>query len=413
MNSRSSIYLLFILSPFLSLLKAFAHPERKWAKNVVWAFFVFFGSTFVIPRETMDAASYRDRLIEAHESNWSFSDFTATLYNTEIFQGETDLLEPSIKWIVSKFTSDYRVLFLFFALIYGYFYSRIIWFVLDEFDSFKGIFYSILIISFCIVSPIWYISGFRWYTALVFQFYFLLQYWKHDRVKYLIFGTGSVLIHYSFGLLIPIILLYLLVKKKLNILFVIFLISQFIQQIDVEVLAGLIPQSILPKIFVSESEAYLSGERAELLSIGKSNKVWYARIYGDWFKWSLIFCLSYIFLNKRSQIMKSDWLLKVFSATFYFFIITTLIQNIPSMGRFMSLAYYCGFLALISYLSLYRPDKRFQNKLAFFAAPGFLLYSSIVFKNGMETFSILTLIGNPMMALFFDYNISILSIFEP
>lgn len=412
-KTKSAIWLLFILSPFLSVLQAFAHPKNKWAKNVVWLFFMFYGFTFVIPRETMDAASYRNKLVEAHQSEWTFSDFTHTLYNPEIRQGETDLLEPLLKWAVSTFTSDYRVLFLFFALVYGYFYSRIIWFVLDEFGYQKSAFYVLLITCFAIVSPIWYISGFRWYTALTFNFYFLLLYWKHDKLKYLIYGLGAIFIHYSFTLLIPIYLIFIFVRTRVNLLFILFLASQFVSQVDVQLVSGLMPRSILPEVFITESEGYLSESRVEALSSVRADKVWYAKIYGDWFKWSLIFCVSLIFIRKRDQIMQNDWLLKIFSATFYTFFIATLLQNLPSMGRFHSLAFYCGFLAVISYLSIYSGAIKLKRILALFASPGLILYAAIVVKNGLETFSILTFLGNPIIALITNIDISFIDFIEP
>ena len=57
-------YFLFLIWPFLSILIALYEYRQKWSKNVIWLFVAFFGYTFVISNDTMDANRYRDQFIE-------------------------------------------------------------------------------------------------------------------------------------------------------------------------------------------------------------------------------------------------------------------------------------------------------------------------------------------------------------
>jgi hypothetical protein len=152
-SSKWNAYMLFILWPFLSVIYAIVNYRSKWAKNIIWFFCCFFGYTFVISNEGMDANRYRDFLVELHTSEISFGDYFHGVYNGDIGRG--DYLEPTIRYIVSRFSDDYRILYAIFGFIMGYFYSRNIWFLLDEVsDRIKP-----YAIPFLVMLYSWYLFG--------------------------------------------------------------------------------------------------------------------------------------------------------------------------------------------------------------------------------------------------------------
>ncbi|MFU8858778.1 MAG: hypothetical protein ACNA8K_00005, partial [Cyclonatronaceae bacterium] len=101
--------LLFMISPFVALMVALKRYKASWAKNVVWFFVVFYGFTFVIIRETMDAAGKRDTLKYMMDSEITFRNFSSLIFSDET--NFVDIAQPLVIFLVSLFTNDYRILF--------------------------------------------------------------------------------------------------------------------------------------------------------------------------------------------------------------------------------------------------------------------------------------------------------------
>src|SRR5699024_1226601 len=87
-----------------------------------------------------------------------------------------DILRTIIALAVSRFTASQSVLTLVYGIIFGFFFSRNMWFVLERF---KGKIRLITILLFCcffLVIPIWDINGFRFWTAAHIFVYGVLQF---------------------------------------------------------------------------------------------------------------------------------------------------------------------------------------------------------------------------------------------
>ncbi|MBK8502220.1 MAG: hypothetical protein IPL46_08435 [Saprospiraceae bacterium] len=95
LNNRWSAYLLFLIWPFFSVIYAVVNYRSPWAKNIIWLFSGFFGFTFVISNEGMDANSYRSYLEYLYESDITFSEYFVGVYQGIYSRG--DYLEPAIR----------------------------------------------------------------------------------------------------------------------------------------------------------------------------------------------------------------------------------------------------------------------------------------------------------------------------
>ena len=117
-----------MFSPFIGLVQAFNYNKKDWAKNSVWLFVVFYGFTMYRP-ELMDSSRTVMRLHELYNTQLNWDVFIANFYDVDT--RIVDIYEPLITYLLSLFTNNGNVLFAIFGIVYGYFYSRNIWLLLD------------------------------------------------------------------------------------------------------------------------------------------------------------------------------------------------------------------------------------------------------------------------------------------
>ena len=73
-------------------------------------------------------------------------------------------------------------------------------------------------------------------------------------------------------------------------------------------------------------------------------------------------------------------------------------MNLPSGGRFFVFAYFLTLILGIKYLHENYQDLKFR-RLITFLIPAFLLFIIVSIRIGFYTFSLTTLIGNPLIAI--------------
>ena len=129
-KSLMSAWILFFINPFSATIIAFVNYRSAFAKNILWLFVVYYGFTIVISDEGMDANRYRNNFIALTSNKISAKDFVDLLYQEETEY--VDVAQPLITFFVSRLTKDPRILFAVFGLVFGYFYSRNIWFLLER-----------------------------------------------------------------------------------------------------------------------------------------------------------------------------------------------------------------------------------------------------------------------------------------
>jgi len=183
-------WILFLIHPLTAVVTAFANYRSSFAKNIVWLFVAFYGFTMVISDEGMDANRYRDDFLTLTKTEITAKSFVGMLYQED--SQYVDVAQPLISLLVSRLTNDPRILFAVFGLIFGYFYSRNIWFLLDR--SGKGVKGSSLIylLTFAIVIGFWSISGFRMWTAAHIFFFGSAKYFFENKKTGILISATSV-----------------------------------------------------------------------------------------------------------------------------------------------------------------------------------------------------------------------------
>ena len=165
-NDNIYWFLLFLISPIISLILAFKKRNVKISKSIFILFCVFFGFTFVFSTDLdngSDSSRYAAWLIEMHNKEISWPNFINTLYNSN--DGKLDILQPLLTYIVAIFTYDPRFLFAVFALVFGFFYAQNIWILFEKVKIKSNTLHLLFIIIFILLIPLWSINGFRFWTA--------------------------------------------------------------------------------------------------------------------------------------------------------------------------------------------------------------------------------------------------------
>ena len=212
LQASDSHWFLFFLMPFFAGFTALRNYKAPWAKNVIWAFVVFFGFTFAIAKENndIDVVRYMDELRELNARSLSLTDIMDVFRDS----GDVDILKTLIAIIVSRFTNNTQVLTAVYGFIFGFFYSRCIWYLFERLRGKLKWVTVLMIIVFSLINPFWNLNGFRFNTAVLIFLYGLLPFLFENKKSKLVLSYLSVFVHFSFLLPVVILTVYILAGNR-------------------------------------------------------------------------------------------------------------------------------------------------------------------------------------------------------
>jgi hypothetical protein len=252
-SKRSTHWILFFVWPLGALMTAMSNARKPWAKNIIWAFIIFFGFTFVIPNDGVDANRYRDNLVNMHsQRDLSWSGFVGLLY----VEGTNflDVFQPLITFFISRFTDNQRVLFSVFGLVFGFFYSRNLAMIMDQFkDRIPRKIWPLLLL-FALLVAFWQINGFRFWTATHMLLYGGLLVIMYRKPLGYLFIFITPLMHFAFIFPALIFAFYAIAGDRTLIYFILFILSLFFIQLQVDSFLGYLPQ--LPSVYQAKVSDY-------------------------------------------------------------------------------------------------------------------------------------------------------------
>ena len=186
-------WLLFVFFPFFASMASLHNFRASWAKNVMWAFIVFYGITFSIGKESKLESGSSDivRYVEGMQAlkSQSLTLDGAIKYFKE--SGEADILQTIIMILVSRVTDSQVVLTATYGLIFGFFFTRNIWYVFDRMQGKLKKLSLLLIVALFLVNPYWNINGFRFNTAAHVFLMGLLPYLYEGKKRFLWISISS------------------------------------------------------------------------------------------------------------------------------------------------------------------------------------------------------------------------------
>lgn len=388
-------YITFLFLPILSLLLAIKNYRFAWSKNVVWAFIAFYAYHFSAPNEGADILAYIHKFKSYMWVDISISDFVASLYA----DGSTtlDVIEPLTSYLISCITTNHHFLLVVYGVMFGFFFSRNIWFFIDQTQGKLKFKACIILLLLLIQIGIWDINGFRfWCAAQIYIYAALYLIIFNIRIKGYLFLLLACLMH--LGLLVPVLILLLFRwgRFPLVVLLGFFLFTFFLAELDLAVVRQSIntyaPEFVTGKLNSYTSEAYVEvvGERLENYSaFYKLSKTIRIGI--------ILFFISILFLNKK--LFEKDKMYKLFA--FYLLLggVANILTQMPSGSRYVIVSDYFLYGVFFYYIQSYT-NFRFEKYINI-SIPLILLY---VFYNvriiGIHTFNIHHLINNPIVSLF-------------
>ena len=362
-NSIKEFFLLvvsFFLLPFSSLVMSLLLYKKKWSRHLFVLFCFYFGYTFIIPVTGGDSAFYNSVLVDYFNSQISFKNFIEGLFTIETQQ--TDLYQPFVTWIVSRFTDDYHVLFAVFGLVFGIFYSKILWFIFDRISYKISGFAIILFLMLLLINPIWNINGVRMWTALEVYVYGVLLFFFKNKKKGIFYMILSVVFHISFFIPLVFFVLYLILpKNKGNFLFYLYVGSILLSNLPLNFLNGI--AGYFPDIIRFKLESYTDANFASNAKEDFESSSFFIRFAVFSLNFSMIlivFFIRFYFIKK----VRVDFT----TLNFYHFIIFSLIWTnifsmVPSGGRFLSFSYIILiFFVLINLIEIRSNNQFFYLK---------------------------------------------------
>ncbi|HEX8041745.1 MAG TPA: hypothetical protein VF490_21505 [Chryseosolibacter sp.] len=407
---RRDAYLVWLLSPFLSLVMAVRNYKAAWAKNVLWLFVVFYGFTFVVSNQQIDANRYVLGLEKlSRQDATSFTEFFDMLYQKDT--NYVDVLQPLVTFLVSRFTDDGRILYAVFGVIFGYFYSRnaafLISFVRKKIRKEALIF----LITCLFVVSIWQMNGFRFATAAHVFIFGLFNLFNERKAKGVLFCIGSVFVHFSFLMPLIILAIHLLVGNRLFVAFVLYFASFFATQVTPDLLKNY--AGYLPGVFQERSAKYTSDAYLEAREeLAKRQVNWYVNGRVIALTYATNVLLAIVFIRYRRHFSGLPVAAHLLSFSLYLFAAGNIFSSVPSVGiRFQLVSLMPLFAALFLFVQAHS-RMLFSKwvKVPFIAAA--LLFIIVEIRIGFDTTGVITLIGNPIVAPFMDNQVPLISLIK-
>ena len=110
--SNNNHWYLFLLSPFITGILAVKNYRSPWAKNIIWAFVVFYGFTFGTAQETStgnkiaDIARYSNELKDLYQQDLSFEQIVKLYRDNE----DIDIVRLTLAIAISRVSDNQQIL---------------------------------------------------------------------------------------------------------------------------------------------------------------------------------------------------------------------------------------------------------------------------------------------------------------
>jgi len=326
-------FVLFLISPILSLFLALKEYKAVWAKNILWLFVVFFAMSNAVINEAWDISRYIQQFKDFYTSNVSFSEFWE-----EVVTNSPDFLQPLINYLISKISASTMFILTIYGIIYGYFFSRNIFFAIEFLGQHVGRVTGLILFAVSFIISIIDFNGFRYWTASHIFIYGLINYYLKEKKPYGLFWIIlTPTMHFSFSLNIIVFLIHeIIFKRRVLLLMIIYVITLNLGKIGVD---KYIPKDIMPKTYQNKANDYMGEENMKQVKELESSQVingyvQWPRMSLQYLNWFILIILFFEIWFKRIDIPKMDMLSMVLLMGCIANLATT---NSSSGARFLSI----------------------------------------------------------------------------
>ncbi|AWA28637.1 hypothetical protein HYN48_00255 [Flavobacterium magnum] len=386
---------LFLVNPFFSLVFSVRNYLSKYSKNIILLFCGFYGYTFYPVRETMDSFRHRENFLEwVGESNLTFDQFTTRLYGDDVKY--VDVFMPLLKFVVSRFTDSPSVFYGILGLLFGFYFSRNIWTLIEYSGEKLNRNLKLTVFTFAFIIGPWEINSFRFWIAAHIFVYYSYRFLVLKQNRHIIGLLVTPFIHFGFFFSVIVFGAYKLIGNRPRIYLMLLAASLVLNNFPVVNVQSLIPQTSLEGIN-KKTSSYTSEGYIEDRAEAATSLNWYVTFKVKPLTYTTFLFAFLLFLRRRKELLKSD-LLPLFCFTIFLMAISFAVMGeVPTFFRYfrLSLLLFYGFLFL--FLAKYDDDwyKRFYGLHLVVA----LFYMIVEVRIWFDTATIDTFISNPIIAL--------------
>jgi hypothetical protein len=325
------IVVIFMFAPFVTFIYALFTYRNRNSQIIIVLFTALFGFNMIAENDSMDLSRNHEILFKY--SQFSFLEILKSYFQTmfhtqyssfskndDITSSSPDLYVGFIAVIVSRFTTNAKVLMSVFGLIYGYVFVKSMQkFIKIQPNSYLS---SIPVLCAAFMMPLAQLAGIRYCTATYLFFWGVISIFNNNNNnnnnhKYYILLLLACLTHFSF--IIPTCLFVVfqlfsanLSETKIRIAFLIFIVSFFFPDLIRSLSTNSFFQNLLGAGLQNKSNEYTNGEINTEMSIDfYSTAAWYI-VYpykvALWFVYGVVF-VKYIPRHKIKHSIKSDKIL--------------------------------------------------------------------------------------------------------
>jgi hypothetical protein len=391
----------FIFFPFIGLISALKHYRSNWAKPTIIAFVAFFGMSMV-KNEQVDSYRYISKLEQMYASTKDFSTVLDSFYSE--VDGQPDLYVGIVTYLFSLITNNANILFLFYGFVFGYFYVNNVWFILEESKGRLPWLPILLIVTFSFVFGFWTVTGVRMNTAAHVFFYGGFLYLYHQKKKGLLIAISSILFHFSFALPVILLLIYSLLKINYRFLYIFYIASFFVAELNIEVVRILL-ETYLPDFIQPRVDRYLNEEYIDSIAETYVTANWYVVYFQKFLSYFTLVFISVLFF--KTDLNSS--LKKLLGFTLLFLAVANIVSLLPSGGRFLNVAFL--FSMACSFIIVAQNRFKIANNTARALSPLLIIFCIVSIRSSFDFFNITTL-TNPIVVMFTDINKPLIEFFK-
>jgi len=341
------VFIIFLLSPIVAFVAALIKYKSKYSHFVFVLFTSVFGYNMVAESEAFDL--YRVHELLQVYNPYTISQIVSSYIYTWTNKGENfvdmhnsaDLYSSVVSIIVSRFTSNGKVLMAVFGLIYGYVFVSVLKKFLNNLQHENS--FTVLILLFAsFMMPLHQLAGVRYGTATYIFVFGILSYFQSNEndsriIKLILLTILSCLVHFSFVLPAFILFFYVFIlshfntEKLLYALYSIYLLSFLFPNL----LSSVLPSDIgtmFGEGIASRTSAYTDSVlNNENKSYFYTNASWYVVFPGMLLNLSIKLGV-FIWFFYRKKVYHKSYLLKILSLTILLLIIVNISADISNLG---------------------------------------------------------------------------------
>lgn len=420
-NNSSTAIFLTLLFPFGGLIYTLSNWRESWAKNAFWLACIYLGTVLIYwPEGTIlglgsDAGRYVLELMKMCDSNITLSQI---LGQYQIDPDTMDLYQPVLTLFISRFTDNGHVLFGAFAIVFGFFYSRNIWYILEKLPNRRLGYLFVLVTLYFLVCPITAINGVRMWTATHVYVYAMMPYiLERDKSK-IWWVLLTPLIHFSFLYVALFAVAWFLLPYKLKsqsslfhyIGLMLFVVSLFVNTLNLNAVGGMIAE-YSPESYEGRIEGYVNEDVAIRNAEAQSLNNWYVGVSGSILHWCYNLLLLAMLPCLKLNFKSNYGLMQLFVFSLFLGSIANIMALIPSGGRFQILSQMFK-VPLILLVVMNIPPRDVFRKCVNFATLFLLVPFVVELRRLFDFFSITAIFGNFITVFFWENNVSLIRIIK-